>query len=41
MKYINNIVDITPNRDDIINIKDIYSLCASFFGTDLTNERRE
>jgi hypothetical protein len=26
MKNINNIVDITPNRDDIINIKDIQTL---------------
>jgi hypothetical protein len=29
MKNINNIVDITPNRDDIINIKDIQTLPAS------------
>ncbi|EMS32834.1 hypothetical protein C943_00840 [Mariniradius saccharolyticus AK6] len=40
MKNINNIVDITPNRDDIINIEDIQSLCGSLKET-VNNERRQ
>lgn len=40
MENINNIVDISPNRDDIINIEDIQSL-AGMLKDDITTDNNK